>query len=99
MTYDELRKKYNYEVWKKDEPMMAFLELEDAIEYANQNECDLIMDIQRNDEEYEKCDFCGEWYPIEELNIDTYCERCQRAILDHGFQVDHRKKTSRFEED
>lgn len=46
--------------------------------------------------EYEKCEFCGEWCDVEELNSESYCTRCQVAIRDHGFTTPHDKKYSRY---
>ena len=73
---------------------VAFDTLEEAIEYAEANGCKTIQEYGGNYTEYEKCEFCGEWYDVSELNIENYCERCQIAIKDHGFQIDPRKKRS-----
>lgn len=59
--------------------------LEDAIQYANENnDVFIICEIGGNWDEYEKCTFCGEWVESSELNIHGECERCVEAIKSHG---------------
>lgn len=70
----------------------AFDTLEEAIEHAEKNGCKTIQEYGGSYTEYEKCEFCGEWYDVGEMNIENYCERCQIAIQDHGFTIDPRKK-------
>lgn len=72
-----------------DDDTLAFNEFEDATEYAEKNG---YKTIYSGYDEYEKCEFCGEWYDTSEMNIEGYCERCQIAISDHGFTVDPRRK-------
>ena len=72
-----------------DDETLEFDSFEDATEYAEKNGYKTIFSGYY---EFEKCEFCGEWYDVDELNIENYCERCQIAIKDHGFAVDHRKK-------
>lgn len=74
----------------------AFDTLEEAIEFAEENGCTTIQEIGGSYTEFEKCEFCGEWYDVSEMNIENYCERCQIAIQDHGFQIDPRKKRSLY---
>ena len=74
----------------------AFDTLEEAIEFAEENGCTTIQEIGGNYTEFEKCEFCGEWFDVSEMNIENYCERCQIAIQGHGFQIDPRKKRDRY---
>ena len=76
--------------------VFAFDTLEEAIEHAEANGCQTIQEYGGCYTEYEKCEFCGEWYDVSEMNIENYCERCQIAIQDHGFQIDPRKKRSLY---
>ena len=76
--------------------VFAFDTLEEAIEHAEQNGCKTISQIGGSYDEYEKCEFCGEWFDVDEMNIENYCERCQIAIKDHGFTVDPRKKRDTY---
>ena len=70
----------------------AFDTLEEAIEHAEASGCTTIQESGGSYTEYEKCEFCGDWYDVAEMNIENYCERCQIAIQDHGFEVDPRRK-------
>ncbi len=72
--------------------VFAFDTLEEAIEHAEKNGCQTIQEYGGCYTEYEKCEFCGEWFDVAEMNIENYCERCQIAIQDHGFAIDPRKK-------
>ena len=72
--------------------VFAFDTLEEAIEHAEKNGCKTIQEYGGCYAEYEKCEFCGEWYDVGDMNIENYCERCQIAIQDHGFTIDPRKK-------
>lgn len=58
--------------------------LEDAIEYAEANNLNYIAEIGGSWDEWEKCDFCGEWYLSTELNEYGDCDRCIQAMNDHG---------------
>ena len=85
-----------YEVYATDGEkcsVCAFDTLEQATEYADQAGIETVQEIGGSYTEYGKCAFCGEWYDVEEMNIENYCERCQTAIKDHGFTVDPRRKT------
>lgn len=85
---------YETYIGENDPCIFAFDTLEEAIEHAEANGCKTIQEIGGSFSEYEKCEFCGEWFDVSELNIENYCERCQIAIQDHGFQIDPRKKRS-----
>lgn len=72
-----------YEV-SSGECIYAFDTLDEAIEFADENECTLISEIGENWSDYEKCWFCEEWYESTELNKDGVCCRCNIAIKDHN---------------
>ena len=74
----------------------AFDTLDEAIEHAEASGCKTIQESGGSYTEYEKCEFCGEWCDVSEMNIENYCERCQIAIQDHGFTVDPRRKKSPY---
>ena len=76
--------------------VFAFDTLEEAIEHAEASGCKTIQEYGGSYTEYEKCEFCGEWYDVAEMNIENYCERCQIAIQDHGFTIDPRRKKSPY---
>ena len=71
----------------------AFDTLEEAIEHAEKGGHKTIQQYGGSYAEFQKCEFCGEWFDVSEMNIENYCERCQIAIKDHGFTVDPRRKT------
>ena len=73
-----------------DDDTLEFEECEEATDYAEKNGYTMIFSGY---DEYEKCAFCGEWCDTSEMNVENYCDRCQIAIEDHGFTVDHRRKT------
>lgn len=58
--------------------------LDDAIEYADANGIAIIYEIGSAWDEFEKCAFCGEWFPSTDLNSAGDCARCAQAIKDHG---------------
>lgn len=58
--------------------------LEEAIEFADAHGITLICEIGGNWDEWEKCGFCGEWFPSEDLNKDGECLMCEQAIKSHG---------------
>lgn len=85
-----------YEVYASDDEkcsVFAFDICDEAIEHAEKSGIKTVYRIGGDYAEFEKCEFCGEWYDVEEMNIENYCERCQTAIKDHGFTVDPRRKT------
>lgn len=63
----------------------AFDTLEEAFNFADENNCKIISEIGGNWEDWEKCTFCGDWFPSTELNTRGECEQCERAIKDHGY--------------
>lgn len=87
-----------YETYTEGENpcIYAFDTFEEAVEFADNNGCTTIQEMGGSYDDYEKCEFCGEWYPTSEMNIENYCEQCQIAIRDHGFKVDPRKKNSTY---
>lgn len=58
--------------------------IEDAIEYADTHEVTHIYEIGGSWDEFEKCGFCGEWFPSNELNKEGDCFYCEQAIKSHG---------------
>ena len=65
----------------------AFDSLEDAIEFAEENNITTIQEIGGCWTEFEKCWFCEEWFDVSELNTNNECSRCESAIRDHfGYQ-------------
>lgn len=54
--------------------------LEEAIEFAEANN---IETIYGEYDTWEKCWFCGEWFPITEMEYNL-CEYCKQAIASHG---------------
>ena len=88
-----------YETYESDGEkcsVCAFDTLDEAIAHAEAGGHKTISRIGGDFAEFEKCEFCGEWYDVSEMNIENYCERCQIAIQDHGFQVDSRRKKSPY---
>lgn len=85
-------KMVHYEI-ETNGDVLEFETLEEAIDYAEENGCTHIDSIGGSWDEWEKCEFCGDWCPISELNIENYCDQCQIAIKDHGFVVDPRRKS------
>ena len=68
----------------------AFDTLEDAIEFAEENNITTIQEIGGCWTEFEKCWFCGEWFDVNELNTNNECSRCESAIRDHfGYQKEN----------
>ena len=55
--------------------------LEDAIAFAEAHD---IPTIYGDTDTYEKCWFCGEWFPIEELDNDGTCRNCHLALWSRG---------------
>lgn len=62
----------------------AFDTLEEAIEYANDNDGAIISEIGGSWEDFEKCWFCGEWVSSSEINKDSLCWRCELALRSRG---------------
>lgn len=63
--------------------VIAFDTLEEAIAFADKNECETISEIGGNWTDYKKCWFCGEWFDACELIGTGVCERCEIAIDSH----------------
>ena len=79
-----------YEVENKKAPqedlpngVIAFDTLEQAIEFADANNCEIISEIGGNYDEFVKCWFCGDWIPSDEIIGTGVCDRCAVAIRDH----------------
>lgn len=50
--------------------------LEEAIEYAETHGIDTINEIGGAWDDWQKCGFCGEWFPSQDLDEDGWCEHC-----------------------
>ena len=64
--------------------VVAFDTLEEALDFASENNATIISEFGGNWEEWEKCTFCGDWFPSTELNSRGECWSCERVIRDHG---------------
>jgi len=57
--------------------------IEDAISFAEEHEIKTIYEVGGSFGEFEKCEWCGEWCPTEELKKGI-CWRCGLAIYSRG---------------
>lgn len=57
--------------------------LEDAIAFAEANGIDTISEIGGAWDEFMKCEWCGEWFTIPELDKGI-CSQCEAAIRSRG---------------
>ena len=73
-----------YEVQCGDNAVQVFHNLEDAIAHADANGYKLISEIGGSWTEYEKCEWCEEWYDSNDIGRTGICYRCERAIEDHN---------------
>lgn len=72
-----------YETFTQGE-IQAHDTLEEAIAFAEENNCEIISEINGNWEEFKYCWFCQEWQSTTDFNIGaSVCYRCERAINDH----------------
>lgn len=55
----------------------AHATLDEAIEFAEDNNIENIHEIGGSFDDFAKCGFCGEWLPIQELNESGWCEHCE----------------------
>ena len=60
-----------------------FATIEEAIEFADANECEVIAEIGGSWDEFKKCWFCGDWFTVGELISTGVCARCAQAIESH----------------
>lgn len=78
--------KHYYEVVHNDgnefPETIAFDDIDDAIEFADTHGITLISEIGGYWEEFEKCEFCHDWFCSSEL-IDGLCDRCEYALDNH----------------
>ena len=72
-----------YETAKHGE-LQAHATLEEAIKFADENNCCIICEIGGNWAEWQKCSFCGDWCESVELNVNGYCSYCEQAIKSRG---------------
>lgn len=71
-----------YEV-SGDHEIIGFETFDEATAYAEEHGEKTIYEIGGSWGEFEKCEFCGEWYTLEELNRGI-CWRCGLAIRSRG---------------
>ena len=50
--------------------------IETAIEFAEANGINTISEIGGSWDEFQKCEFCGEWMPSQELDKKGWCSDC-----------------------
>lgn len=68
--------------------IQAHSTLEEAIEFAEQNNCEIIAEIGGSWDEYQKCWWCEEWVPTTDFNIGcSVCEHCEQAIKSRGEEI------------
>lgn len=72
-----------YEVQGGKDGVRCFHSLEDAVEFADANGCELISEVGGSWTDYSKCEWCEEWYDVNDINRAGVCYRCERAIEDH----------------
>ena len=72
-----------YEVYTYGENT-RFETLEEAIEFANENDLSVIQEIGGSFTEYKKCGWCEEWVDSYELRKSWACDRCREAIGSRG---------------
>lgn len=64
---------------------VAFETLDEAIAFADENDCNLICEMGGSWDEYKKCEFCGDWGLIYEIDQNNgICERCSLALYSRG---------------
>ena len=54
--------------------------IEEAIKEAERTEANFICETGGSWDEFEKCEFCGDWVTVTELNKNNCCHRCQLAF-------------------
>lgn len=64
--------------------LYSFENLDDAIDFANLNICNMICEIGGSWIDYQQCSLCGEWVDCCELNESCECEYCQQALKSKG---------------
>jgi hypothetical protein len=50
--------------------------IEEAIAFAEAHGCTTICEIGGSWDEFEKCGFCGEWLPAQDLDEGGWCRDC-----------------------
>lgn len=58
--------------------------LEEAIEFANKNNMNVIQEIGGSYTEFKKCGWCDEWVDSYELRHSWACNRCRMGIESRG---------------
>lgn len=62
----------------------AFDTLEEAIEFADKNNGELITEIGGGWYEYKKCWYCDEWVDITTMNSNSLCDKCESYLISRG---------------
>lgn len=82
---DLLERDVYFEISKADSNDLYFsTDFEDAEELAQSVGFDIIDENGGNFETFKKCWFCGNFYPLGELDEDQTCDRCQMALWSRG---------------
>ena len=68
----------------KDGEIQSHNTLDEAMEFADENRCEIICEIGGNWTEWVKCSWCGNWCESVELNVHGYCTYCEQAIKSRG---------------
>lgn len=68
----------------KDGEIQAHNTLEEAMQFADENRCEIICEIGGHWAEWQKCAFCDNWEESVELNAQGYCTYCEQAIKSRG---------------
>ena len=61
-----------------------FSDFEQATEYADEHGATQIDEIGGAWDEFNKCEFCGDWFTAQELKADGVCNQCYQASKSHG---------------
>ena len=48
----------------------------EAVEFAEANGIPTIYEVGGSFDEFEKCGFCGEWFPVADLDGGGWCRDC-----------------------
>lgn len=62
-----------------------FSDFEQATEYADTHQVNLICEVGASFDEYAKCEWCGEWYDLYTIDENNgICDQCYAAIRSRG---------------
>lgn len=57
---------------------------DEATAFAEAHGIAIVYEIGGAWDEFSKCEFCGEWFTLPELNRENLCPYCVQAIESHG---------------